>query len=231
MNENRASGGPNWGLLLLIPAAVIVAKGAMRRRAMWEAAWATDPGSAGHPTVTATTVVSRRDAGQAISLPRSGCRRRSSGCSTRGTPVPMRPPRRPMRPTADGRVRPRPPTRRTPASRRPSETADYARAVSTSEASARYRSNPAAMTPASSANSGSSTVVKLKQDLPCFRRRSSGESASSRSAERVDRHQVEAHVALAEPGPRDVAPRLALEAGISRVRPSGPSFVATSRPR
>ena len=27
MNENRASRGPNWGLLLLIPAAVIVAKG------------------------------------------------------------------------------------------------------------------------------------------------------------------------------------------------------------
>ena len=49
MNENRASRGPNWGLLLLIPAAVIVAKGAMRRRAMWDAAWATDPGSAGHP--------------------------------------------------------------------------------------------------------------------------------------------------------------------------------------
>lgn len=49
MNDNRGTKGPNWGLLLLIPAAVIVAKGAMRRRAMWDAAWATDPGSAGHP--------------------------------------------------------------------------------------------------------------------------------------------------------------------------------------
>ena len=43
MNDNRATKGPNWRLLLLIPAAVIVAKGAMRRRAMWEGAWATDP--------------------------------------------------------------------------------------------------------------------------------------------------------------------------------------------
>jgi hypothetical protein len=48
MNENHATRGPNWGLLLLIPAAVIVAKGAMRRRAMWDAAWATEPGLAGH---------------------------------------------------------------------------------------------------------------------------------------------------------------------------------------
>jgi hypothetical protein len=47
MNENRATRGPNWGLLLLIPAAVILAKGAMRRRAMWESAWA-EPGSVGH---------------------------------------------------------------------------------------------------------------------------------------------------------------------------------------
>ncbi len=50
MNDSRATRGPNWGLLLLIPAAVIVAKGAMRRRAMWEAAWASDPSSAGHPS-------------------------------------------------------------------------------------------------------------------------------------------------------------------------------------
>jgi len=38
MSEQRSGGGPNWGLLLLIPVAVIVAKGAMRRRAEWEAA-------------------------------------------------------------------------------------------------------------------------------------------------------------------------------------------------
>ena len=39
MNETRTHGGPNLGLLLLIPAAVIIAKGAMRRRAMMEAGW------------------------------------------------------------------------------------------------------------------------------------------------------------------------------------------------
>jgi hypothetical protein len=44
MNDNRANRGPSWGLLLLIPAAVILAKRAMRRRAMWESAWET-PGS------------------------------------------------------------------------------------------------------------------------------------------------------------------------------------------
>ena len=48
MNANHATRVPNWGLLLLIPAAVIVAKGAMRRRAMWDAGWATEPGLAGH---------------------------------------------------------------------------------------------------------------------------------------------------------------------------------------
>lgn len=37
MNNTRDGGGPNWKLLL-IPAAVIVARGAMRRRLMWEAA-------------------------------------------------------------------------------------------------------------------------------------------------------------------------------------------------
>jgi hypothetical protein len=36
MNEKRDGGSPNWKLLL-IPAAVILAKGAMHRRAMWEA--------------------------------------------------------------------------------------------------------------------------------------------------------------------------------------------------
>lgn len=48
MTENYAKRGPSWGLLLLIPAAMIVAKGAMRRRAMWDAAWAADPGDPGH---------------------------------------------------------------------------------------------------------------------------------------------------------------------------------------
>ena len=36
MNETRTRGGPNVGLLLLIPAAVIVAKAASHRRAMWD---------------------------------------------------------------------------------------------------------------------------------------------------------------------------------------------------
>ena len=115
MNESRATRGPNWGLLLLIPAAVIVAKGAMRRRAMWDAAWATDPGSAGHPSGHGHHGRFAAGRGQGISQPRSGCRRRSSGCSTRGTPVRMSPARRPMRR--------RRPTRRTPASPRPSESA------------------------------------------------------------------------------------------------------------
>src|SRR5262245_37086022 len=37
MNENRGSRGPGWGLLLL-PGALIIAKGARRRRAMWSSA-------------------------------------------------------------------------------------------------------------------------------------------------------------------------------------------------
>jgi hypothetical protein len=36
MNEKRSSRNPNWGLLLLIPAAVIIAKGASRRRSAWD---------------------------------------------------------------------------------------------------------------------------------------------------------------------------------------------------
>jgi hypothetical protein len=36
MNERRERRGPNPALLLLIPAAVIIAKGASRRRARWE---------------------------------------------------------------------------------------------------------------------------------------------------------------------------------------------------
>jgi len=39
MNEKRGSKGPNWGLLLLVPAAVILVKGAMHRRARWESTW------------------------------------------------------------------------------------------------------------------------------------------------------------------------------------------------
>ena len=44
MNDNRgARRGPGKGLLLLIPAALIIAKGAQRRRAMWASA----PGEGG----------------------------------------------------------------------------------------------------------------------------------------------------------------------------------------
>ena len=39
MTEQTTSRGPNWTLLLLIPAAVIVAKGVAHRRAMWESGW------------------------------------------------------------------------------------------------------------------------------------------------------------------------------------------------
>jgi hypothetical protein len=39
MNEHRERRGPPVGLLLLIPAAVIIAKGASRRRAMRGSAW------------------------------------------------------------------------------------------------------------------------------------------------------------------------------------------------
>jgi hypothetical protein len=47
MNEKHEGGSPNWKLLL-IPAAVIVAKGAMRRRAMWEAVGPADEAGRGH---------------------------------------------------------------------------------------------------------------------------------------------------------------------------------------
>jgi hypothetical protein len=46
MNETRGRNGPNWGLLLLIPAAVILVKGAMHRRTRWESAWGAS-GAAG----------------------------------------------------------------------------------------------------------------------------------------------------------------------------------------
>ena len=45
MKEKSGNRGPNLGLLLLVPAVVILAKGAMRRRAMWESGW----GPAGGP--------------------------------------------------------------------------------------------------------------------------------------------------------------------------------------
>ena len=46
MTEQTTSRGPNWTLLLLIPAAVVVAKGVAHRRAMWESGW-TPEGAAG----------------------------------------------------------------------------------------------------------------------------------------------------------------------------------------
>jgi hypothetical protein len=49
MNETRTRGGPNLGLLLLIPAAIIVAKAATHRRAMMASGWgAAGPGGHGH---------------------------------------------------------------------------------------------------------------------------------------------------------------------------------------
>jgi hypothetical protein len=47
MSKQRTSGGPNWGLLLLIPAVVMIAKGARHRRAMWESGWGPS-GATGH---------------------------------------------------------------------------------------------------------------------------------------------------------------------------------------
>jgi hypothetical protein len=39
MSETQTRGGPNLGLLLVIPAVVIIAKAAMHRRAMMESGW------------------------------------------------------------------------------------------------------------------------------------------------------------------------------------------------
>jgi len=39
MSKQRNGRGPNRGLLLLIPAAVIIAKGMRHRRAMWASGW------------------------------------------------------------------------------------------------------------------------------------------------------------------------------------------------
>ena len=47
MSERSDSRGPNWALLLLIPAAVVVAKGMAHRRAMWDSDW-TPEGASGH---------------------------------------------------------------------------------------------------------------------------------------------------------------------------------------
>ena len=47
MSERSDSRGPNWALLLLIPAAVVVAKGVAHRHAMWDPGW-TPEGGSGH---------------------------------------------------------------------------------------------------------------------------------------------------------------------------------------
>ena len=47
MNETQTRGGPNRGLLLAIPAVVIIAKVAMHRRAMMESGW-SGPGGRGY---------------------------------------------------------------------------------------------------------------------------------------------------------------------------------------
>ena len=47
MNETQTRGGPNLGLLLAIPAAVIIAKAAMHRRARIESGWSASAGMSG----------------------------------------------------------------------------------------------------------------------------------------------------------------------------------------
>jgi len=47
MSETQTRGGPNLGLLLAIPAVVIIAKAAMHRRAMMGSGW-SGPGGRGH---------------------------------------------------------------------------------------------------------------------------------------------------------------------------------------
>jgi hypothetical protein len=47
MNEKRDSRSHNWGLLLLVPAAVLLAKRAKHRRAMWQSAWGASGAAAG----------------------------------------------------------------------------------------------------------------------------------------------------------------------------------------
>ena len=48
MSETQTRGGPNLGLLLAIPAVVIIAKAAMHRRAMMESGWTSGPGGRGY---------------------------------------------------------------------------------------------------------------------------------------------------------------------------------------
>jgi hypothetical protein len=47
MNEKRSGRSPNWRLLLLVQAAVLLAKRAKRNRAMWQSTWGAS-GAAGH---------------------------------------------------------------------------------------------------------------------------------------------------------------------------------------
>jgi hypothetical protein len=47
MNKERHGGSPNRRLLLLIPAALMIAKGMRHRRAMWESGWGPS-GAAAH---------------------------------------------------------------------------------------------------------------------------------------------------------------------------------------
>ena len=47
MNETQTRGGPNVGLLLAIPAVVIIAKAAMHRRQMMESGWSGAGGPVG----------------------------------------------------------------------------------------------------------------------------------------------------------------------------------------
>jgi hypothetical protein len=46
MSEKSADRRANWKFLLLVPAVMIIAKGAKRRRAMWGSGW--DASAAGH---------------------------------------------------------------------------------------------------------------------------------------------------------------------------------------
>ena len=48
MNETQTRGGPNLGLLLAIPAVVIIAKAAMHRRAMMGSGWSGPGGGYGY---------------------------------------------------------------------------------------------------------------------------------------------------------------------------------------
>jgi hypothetical protein len=48
MNEKRGRRNPNWRLLLLVPAAMLLAKRARHRRAMWHSAWGASGPGRGH---------------------------------------------------------------------------------------------------------------------------------------------------------------------------------------